>query len=97
MKRPHTIPLIIFTVFFALAFAWILFYIGIYFPGRVVAEVIYADKDEFYGQGFPARYYINDVNMISEPGSSLIGEEKNGEKNIFLAGYCFHVLCSYRM
>lgn len=49
MKRTHTIPLIIFTVFFALAFAWILFHIGIYLPGRVVAEVIYADKDEFYG------------------------------------------------
>ena len=40
---------IIMTVLFVVCLGWVLLHIRAYLPGRVTAEVIYADKDGFYG------------------------------------------------
>ncbi len=49
VKIKNNILAILMTVLFGLCFFWLILHIQAYLPGSVIAEVVYADKDGFYG------------------------------------------------
>ena len=86
MKIKKPIMAILMTVLFVACFGWVLLHVRIYLPGRVIAEVVYADKDGFYGHD-TLRYEDENGGYIifhhASDGKKIMA--KNGDK-VIVAG-----------
>lgn len=74
IKKP--IPSIIFLIIFVISFGWVLLHCRIYLPGHTMAEVVYADRDGFYGK--------DTLRFTDENGNHFIFHHKTKGKNPFI-------------
>lgn len=76
MRIKKTISSIIFLIIFVISFGWLLLYCRIYLPGHTIAEVVYADRDGFYGK--------DTLRFTDENGNQFIFHHKTNGKNPFI-------------
>ena len=85
MKIKKPIMAILMIVLFVVCLVWVLLHVRIYLPGRVIAEVVYADKDGFYGHDTLRYEDENGEQIIFHHASDGKIMAKNGDK-VIVAG-----------
>ena len=85
MKIKKSIMAILMIVLFVVCLVWVLLHVRIYLPGRVIAEVVYADKDGFYGHDTLRYEDENGEQIIFHHASDGKIMAKNGDK-VIVAG-----------
>lgn len=85
MKIKKPIMAILMIVLFVICLVWVLLHVRIYLPGRVIAEVVYADKDGFYGHDTLRYEDENGEQIIFHHASDGKIMAKNGDK-VIVAG-----------